>query len=123
HQPFDGSEGVLGDFPAQLHPARTGQGPLAHGLAVILREPPHNDAPRRFGALRLQRTARTGARPIFPLPLRLGGLEQLEDLTCRAVPAVALPVVAEPIAAEILLSLRVDPLGMRHDRLDAVLLT
>src|SRR5918996_5308743 len=107
---------MLGDFPTELHPARIGQRPLVHGLAVVLVEAAHDDPPRRFGALRLQRTAGTGSRPIFLLLLRLGGLEELEDLTCRAAPAVALSVVAKLIAAEVLLSLRVDPLGMRHDR-------
>src|SRR5258708_37085974 len=53
----------------------------------------------------------------------MGGLVQRQGLACRAAPAVALSIVSELIAAEVLLSLRVDCLGTRHDRFDAVLLT
>src|SRR5258708_20018136 len=53
----------------------------------------------------------------------MGGLVQRQGLACRAAPAVALSIVSELIAVEVLLSLRVDCLGTRHDRFDAVLLT
>src|ERR1700686_661348 len=114
HEPFYGAEGVLGDFPAMLHPDRIGHGALVHVLKVILIKTANHLPPLRFRALRPQRAFWARLRPIFLLLLGMGGLVQRQGLACRAAPGVALSIVSELIAAEVLLSLRVDGLGTWH---------